>query len=73
MFVETYWDDTAKAPYLYNKNTNVTIAYEDARSIQAKAQYVINNNLMGIMFWEYNQDYNDILMTSIYDNLVKNR
>lgn len=71
--VETYWDDTAKAPYLYNKNTNVTIAYEDARSIQAKAQYVINNNLMGIMFWEYNQDYNDILMTSIYDNLVKNR
>lgn len=71
--VVRYWDDVAKAPYLYNKNTNVVITYDDPESIEHKVKYVVDNDLLGMMFWEYSQDYNDTLMTAIYDYLVKNR
>src|SRR5262249_4004917 len=51
-----YWDDQAKVPWLYNKKTKITISYEDAESIAAKAKYVIQKRLGGIMFWDLGQD-----------------
>jgi chitinase len=51
-----YWDDQAKVPWLYNKRTKIMISYEDAESIAAKAQYVIQKQLGGIMFWDLGQD-----------------
>ena len=51
-----YWDDQAKVPWLYNKETKITISYEDADSIAAKAKYVIQKQLGGIMFWDLGQD-----------------
>lgn len=47
-----YWDDEAKAPYLYNGNS--FISYDDKQSIGYKCDYVKQRNLAGIMFWEYN-------------------
>ena len=46
-----YWDDDAKAPYLFNGNT--FISYDDEDSIKAKADYVKENGLCGLMYWEY--------------------
>ena len=71
--VTRYWDNTAKAPYLYDSKNNVTISYEDPESIKYKAQYAIDQNLAGMMFWEYSQDSNDTLLTAVYEHLVKNR
>jgi chitinase len=51
-----YWDDQAKVPWLYNQETKITISYEDADSIAAKAKYVIQKQLGGIMFWDLGQD-----------------
>lgn len=49
-----YWDDTAKAAYLYNGNT--FISYEDEQALACKAEYVRNHKLYGMMYWEYGQD-----------------
>lgn len=46
-----YWDDEAKAPYLFNGDT--FISYDDEDSVKEKADYVKKNNLGGLMYWEY--------------------
>jgi chitinase len=51
-----YWDDKAKVPWLYSEKTKVAISYEAPESIAAKAKYVAQKNLGGIMFWDLGQD-----------------
>lgn len=49
-----YWDDEAKAPYLFDGSNFIT--YDDEESIRHKCNYVIEQALGGIMFWEYKCD-----------------
>lgn len=63
-----YWDDEAKAPYLFNGDVFVT--YEDAESLTYKAEYVKKMGLGGIMVWEYGHDMESEL-TSVIDNSFK--
>lgn len=49
-----YWDDLAKAPYLFDGKD--FISYEDEASISEKCNYIKQNNLAGLMFWEYSID-----------------
>ena len=60
-----YWDDVAKAPYLFNPQTKVFITYDDERSIREKCAYIKKNNLAGAMFWEYNDDKKEYLLDVI--------
>ncbi len=60
-----YWDDTAKAPYLYNAEKRIFISYEDEQSIGLKGSYVKERGLAGIMFWEYNGDSEGKLLDAI--------
>lgn len=46
-----YWDDEAKAPYLFNGNH--FISYEDEESIAHKVAYMKEQGLGGVMYWEY--------------------
>lgn len=50
-----FWDDEAKAPYLFDGSNFIT--YEDEESIQHKCDYLMREELGGIMFWEYKCDY----------------
>ncbi|MDP4130860.1 MAG: glycosyl hydrolase family 18 protein [Bacteroidota bacterium] len=62
----TYWDNTAKAPYAYNKKDSLFATYDDKRSIKLKTEYVIRHKLGGIMFWELGLDtYKDGLLDTI--------
>ncbi|MGL4774487.1 MAG: glycosyl hydrolase family 18 protein [Clostridium sp.] len=54
--LKEYWDDVAKAPYLYNEQTGAFFTYDNARSIQEKAKYVKDNNLGGIIAWMASMD-----------------
>ncbi len=49
-----YWDDEAKAPYLFNGET--FISYDDRESLKRKAEYVREKDLFGMMYWEYGCD-----------------
>jgi len=61
-----YWDDVAKAPYLYNPTQTLFVTFDDKRSVQAKTQYVIDKKLSGIMFWQLTEDtYKDGLLDAI--------
>jgi chitinase len=60
-----YWDDTSKAPFLYNAEKRIFISYEDEQSIGLKGSYVKERGLAGIMFWEYNGDSEGKLLDAI--------
>ncbi len=65
-----YWDDQVKVPWLYKKETKIMISYEDSESIAAKARYVIQRNLGGMMFWDLGQDDSkSSLLGAIYKQL----
>lgn len=48
---QRYWDDEAKAPYLFNGEN--FISYDDKESLSCKAEYIKEKGLCGIMYWEY--------------------
>jgi len=49
-----YWDDEAKAPYLYNGD--IWISYTDEEQIKLLTQYAKDKNLGGVFSWEYGHD-----------------
>lgn len=51
-----YRDSIAKAPYSYNKRTNTYATFDDEVSIAEKVNYVKQQKLGGIMFWELSLD-----------------
>ncbi|CAH1609497.1 Chitodextrinase [Vibrio jasicida] len=60
-FVGSYtrhYDDVAVAPWLWNAEKSVFLSTEDKASVQVKADYVIDKEIGGIMFWELAGDYN---------------
>jgi chitinase len=66
-----YWDSVASAPYLYNPATRMFVSYDDPESIAAKCQYVLKQDLGGIMFWDYLSDTADhALLNSINRGLA---
>ena len=64
-----YWDEAAKAPYLWNESEQIFISYEDEESIGHKIKYLKEKGLSGVMFWEYSDDYEAKLLDAIHDNL----
>jgi chitinase len=62
-----YWDDEAKAPYLFDGSSFIT--YDDEESLRHKCEYVKNQGLAGIMFWEYGCDTTLRLLNAISDSL----
>jgi chitinase len=60
-----YWDPIAQAPYLYNAETKTFLTYDDVESEALKTKYVKDKNLAGIMFWQYTQDPNNLLLDAI--------
>lgn len=59
-----YWDDEAKAPYLYNGST--LISYDDPASISAKCEYLKREGYLGIMYWEHGCDPSGELLDAIW-------
>ena len=50
------WHNEAKASWLYNAATGIMISYEDPQSLTSKADYVLSNDLGGVMIWELSTD-----------------
>lgn len=67
------WDDVAKCPYLVDTAGNIICSYENPKSIEIKCKYVIDNDLRGIMYWEYSADDSvGTLRKSVYNHLINN-
>ena len=63
-----YWDENARAPYLFNSETNQLVTYDDEESVKLKCEYVIDNHMAGMMFWQYASDPNEYLLDAINEN-----
>jgi chitinase len=51
-----HWDNSAKAPYLWQPDSTIFISYEDKQSLRHKANYVKKYNLGGLMYWKHKHD-----------------
>ena len=64
------WDDEAKVPYVTDKNGRFVLSYDNARSIGLKCDYILENELLGAMFWDdAGDDSNDTLHKTIANKL----
>ncbi len=69
--LKEYWDDSAKAPYLYNETTGAFFTYDNVRSIEEKCKYVNENNLGGMIAWMSSQDAQSDPNSPVRDELTK--
>ena len=51
-----HWDETAQAPYAYRASDSTYATFDDRRSVAAKARYVKEKRLGGMMFWQLGHD-----------------
>lgn len=66
-----HWDEQAQAPYQYNAQKQLFATFDDERSIAAKAEYVRQQHLGGIMFWELVQDKSSNGLVDILWNILR--
>ncbi|WP_165040847.1 glycoside hydrolase family 18 protein [Dysgonomonas sp. ZJ709] len=63
------WDSIAHAPYLFNSGEKLFVTYDDEQSVKAKCEYVLQNGMAGVMFWEYSSDPKEYLLDAINEAL----
>jgi len=66
-----YWDEEAKAPYLWNPDTRTIFVYDDEESLAHKTNYIKARGLGGAMFWEYSSNYGEELLNALHIGLNK--
>jgi len=64
-----FWDDEAKAPWLWNPETRKFISYDDEESLRHKTYYIQARGLGGAMFWEYSSNHGEELLNALYGGL----
>ncbi len=62
-----FFHEESKVPWLFNGST--FISYDDEESIGWKAKYIKDKGLGGAMIWELGQDYEGVLLNSLYNDL----
>jgi chitinase len=64
-----HYDTSAASPFLWNETDSVFISYDDQVSLAAKMNYVREKGLGGVMFWEYTEDVDGMLLNAITEGL----
>jgi chitinase len=60
--VVRYWDEQAQSAWLWNEKQRRLISYDDPQALQAKARFVRQRGLGGVMYWEHAQDPDEQLL-----------
>jgi chitinase len=66
-----YYDLNAGVPYLLKNDGTEFISYDNTRSILQKSNYIIDQGLGGMMFWEYGTDTTGVLLQAMRTGLEK--
>lgn len=64
------WDEKAKVPYLLNSARGVFVSYDDAESVRAKGEFVVDRGLRGVIIWEITGDHLSDGTTPLLDALI---
>jgi chitinase len=54
--LKRHWHAEAKVPWLFDARRGLMISYDDPESLRLRAEYVRQNGLGGVMFWELSAD-----------------
>ena len=66
------WNDTAKVPYLINKEGIMVLGFDNVRSLSIKCEYIFEKGLLGGMYWEYSCDNDNAdLARTVYEGIMK--
>ncbi len=68
---DVIYDTTAGVPYILKKDGTVFISFDNPRSILEKSEYILDNDLGGMMFWEYGTDTSGTLLNAMRNGLNK--
>jgi chitinase len=69
---QSYWDEQTKATWLYHPAKKEFATFDDAKSIQAKVDFMKQKQLGGIMFWELKCDaYENGLLEALHQAIVQ--
>jgi chitinase len=65
-----HWDTAAMVPFLTDSKGNMVFCYENLESLAIKCRYIVEQGLLGGMYWEYGGD-NEVgdLTRTIYNTL----
>ena len=55
-FRRNQWDDVASCPYVATMNGAFYCGYDNPRSIAIKGDWTRKKGMLGLMYWEYDQD-----------------
>ncbi|HHU55136.1 MAG TPA: hypothetical protein GXZ48_00400, partial [Acholeplasmataceae bacterium] len=66
-----YYDEKAEVPYILKNDGTEFISYDNPRSVLAKCEYVLDNGLGGIMYWENGCDSTGDLLAAMKLGLNK--
>lgn len=66
------YDEVSQVPYIINSNGTVFISYDDVYSIKIKAEYILDNEIGGMMYWEHMHDHDNILLKAMVENMPRN-
>ncbi|WP_205510535.1 glycosyl hydrolase family 18 protein [Longitalea arenae] len=58
-----HWDDVAKVPY--KTKGNYFLSYDNERSIEAKAQYIKDQGLAGVIIWQVYGDMTEMTSSTV--------
>lgn len=68
-----YWDDNAKAAYLFNEKDGIFVTYNDPEALKYEMEFVHNNDLGGVFIWELNQDKQGVLLNILSKGMKMNK
>lgn len=57
-------DECTETPFVYDPVNNTMVSYDDTRSLAAKGQFIIENNMLGFAMWHIVGDTKDNLLTN---------
>jgi chitinase len=64
-----HYDNNAGVPYLMKNDGTKFISYDNPKSIIEKSEYIIDNGLAGIMYWQNGLDTTGALLSAINSTL----
>jgi chitinase len=64
-----HYDNAAGVPYIIRNDGTVFISYDNPRSIAEKAEYIIDQGLAGMMYWENGLDSSGLLLNAMQSAL----
>jgi chitinase len=65
---QRHWNADAYVPWLYDPASKIFISYDDPQSLEAKAGYVHDQGLAGVMIWDISQG-DETLFDALYKGL----